>query len=76
MRLFVMLRGFLGMNRDLPPGLLEPKVYGEPPNLVVDGMPAYDTINLDPSARPELKPRPVWRNIATTVGTKLPLGKA
>ena len=36
MRLFVAVRGFLGMNRDQPPALLEPKVYGEPPNLVVD----------------------------------------
>ena len=75
MRLFVAVRGFLGMNRDQPPALLEPKVYGEPPNLVVDGMPAYDTVNLDPSARPELRVRPTFRNVATTVGQKLPLTK-
>ena len=75
MRLFVAVRGFMEMNRDQPPALLEPKVYGEPPNLVGDGMPAYDTVNLDPSARPELRVRPTFRNVATTVVAKLPLTK-
>ena len=70
-----MTRGFLGMNRELPPALLEPKVYGEPPNLVVDGMPAYDTINLDPSLRPELAPRPPQIAVLASSGTNIPLVK-
>ena len=73
----VAIRGFLGMNRDVPPGLLVPPVQGELPRLVAAaGMPAYDTVNLDPSERPGLRPRPVWRHVASPVGNAFPWGQA
>lgn len=54
MRLLTVILGFLGMRRDVPPTTLD--VEQPTPTL-----PLYEAVNVDPSAFPEIVPRPAWQ---------------
>ena len=54
MRLLTTILGFFGMRRDVPPTTLDVEA-------ATANLPLYEAVNVDPSAFPEIVPRPAWQ---------------